>query len=601
MRLAGTVVVAAALLAAPAAPAADETTQVHVDAQHTNAVAGSPLRPPLKLLWQADAGFVPSNVVIADGRVFFVNSKNFVPRLTALDLRTGAEIWSRTWPQRTTVPYGVAYENGRLFWTRELDADKHPRHLHVEAVEPATGAVIWQRDLPTVFGPGGAPTVADGELYVVSSDDDDVLYALRQSDGTDRWPPRQLADSAVQGSPTLDASNVYMWAGQHAYAFDRATGAERWHYDPGCCGGGLSLPAVLMGDRYYASGILDAATGQQVDPGGAGYPSWSPEGGVAWDSRQLRGFGPGYRDTRWTFAFDGEYLSPPLIAGGHAYTGTGTWTRALFALRVTDGGVAWCTDLPPGRTRGDVFAAAAGGGVLLVSNSVDLWAYESGSGSPGCAATSPTGPPQTTPAPGGGGPAAEGAALALTASRAKLRLGRSVTLTGRLTGAKGAVAIEADEWPFESSFRPVRAVVARDDGGFTLRYAPRRNVRLRARLDSQVSAPVDLYAELPLTVRRRDAGGPRARLEVRVRAPGDAAVRGRTVYGYLARGGAPWRRVAAGRLRLRAGLAAATLRYPPSRLTGRDRWLVCIREPRPDAYGRPRALDRLCGRRTLRR
>lgn len=585
-------VAAATWLAPPAVRAADETTQVGANAQHTNAVVDSPLRPPLKLLWQSSAGFVPSNIVIADGRVFFVHSQNFVPRLTALDLRTGQVIWSRTWPQRTMVPYGVAYENGRLFWVRERDADAESHELHVEAVDPATGGVIWERDLPATFGPGGAPAVAGGELYVVARGDGDVLHALRQSDGTNRWPPRQLdGGMGTQAAPTLDASSVYMWAGQHVYAFDRGTGAERWHFDHGCCGGGLTLPAVLMGDRYYAGDIHDAATGQPVDPGGAGYPSWSGEGGVTWENRLLRGFGPGYRDTRWTFAFDGNLLTPPLLAGGHAFTGTGSH---VFALRLNDGDVAWCMTVPVGVGDGELYAAASGGGVLLVTNRVDLWAFESGGGSSGCAAGAP---PTSAPAAGS-------AALALTASPERLRLGRSTKLTGTLRGGSGAVVIEADEWPFEGRFRRARTVRTRGDGTFAASYTPRRNTRLRVRLEGEaavVSAPVDVYAERAVTLRRRDPGGLHPRLLVRVGSPGHAAVRGRTVYGYLARAGGAWRRVDARRLRPAGRVAQATLRYPRYRLTGRDRWLVCIREAQPGAYGRPRPLDRLCGRSTLRR
>jgi len=76
MRL-GTLAVVAALglLAGPgAARAADQTTQYRVDPQHSNAVPDSPLQPPLKLRWQANLGGTASNVVVADGRVFYVRN-----------------------------------------------------------------------------------------------------------------------------------------------------------------------------------------------------------------------------------------------------------------------------------------------------------------------------------------------------------------------------------------------------------------------------------------------------------------------------------------------------------------------------------------------
>ena len=105
------------------------------------------------------------------------------------------------------------------------------------------------------------------------------------------------------------------------------------------------------------------------------------------------------------------------------------------------------------------------------------------------------------------------------------------------------------------------------------------------------------YVRFPGT--ERDAGGSRPRLRVRIYAFPRAQVLQRRVYGYLARGTKPWRRVARGRWQLGKRSASVRLRYPRGRLRPGDRWLVCTRERKPDAFGRPRAIDPLCGRRTL--
>ena len=71
-----------------------------------------------------------------------------------------------------------------------------------------------------------------------------LLYALRQSDGGERWPAKSLP-SGDDSTPSLDGSNVYVsLAGPQTYAFDRATGAERWHYSGRCTGGGGSTTMV---------------------------------------------------------------------------------------------------------------------------------------------------------------------------------------------------------------------------------------------------------------------------------------------------------------------------------------------------------------------
>ena len=52
-------------------------------------------------------------------------------------------------------------------------------------------------------------------------------------------------------------------------------------------------------------------------------------------------------------------------------------------------------------------------------------------------------------------------------------------------------------------------------------------------------------------------------------------------------------------LQLGSRSVSATLGYPRGRLRRGDRWLVCTPEPTPDAFGRPRRIDPLCGLPTL--
>jgi hypothetical protein len=72
-----------------AARAADETTNYRVNALHDNAVAGSALRPPLRVRWQVAIGLTRSNLIVAGGRVFFINDDRVKAELTALDAATG--------------------------------------------------------------------------------------------------------------------------------------------------------------------------------------------------------------------------------------------------------------------------------------------------------------------------------------------------------------------------------------------------------------------------------------------------------------------------------------------------------------------------------
>jgi outer membrane protein assembly factor BamB len=606
MRL-GILAVAAVLgltIGPAAARAADQTTPTRVDAQHSNAVPDSALRPPLRLRWQAKLGELVSNVVIAGGRVFYVRHPGTEPHITALRASDGALLWTRTWAARTLGSNGLAYDGGRLFFVRDHSAG-YPGDVHVEAIDPATGATIWNRNISSEYGAGSHPTVADGELYFVENSGSSTLYSLRQSDGSDRWPPRDLS-SGSGSTPTLDAANVYVsLSGPQTFAFDRATGAERWHYAP-CCNGGGGTTTMVYGRRLFAEGglIHDIGNGLVVGNWSAmGVPTWSGSLGVAhsynaWD--ELRGFGPSYETTRWRFRLPDADLSPSLIAGPYVYASTINFAPwQLMALRLNDGARVWCqliTEQPPGtQSNSPPQPVAAGHGLLLVSNGYGLAAYGSG-GAPSDCASSAQPPPQPSPQP----------SLTLTASRRSLRLGQRTRLGVRLSGMADlsgrTIAIDVDRWPFDGRYRRAAVAGTGRDGTAALRYAPRRNVRLRARLVGRprlISRPVAVYTDFRITVRKHDAGGRRPQLRLTIEAPRHAGVLRRRVVGYLARGAKPWRRVADGRWRRDARTARATLRYPRGRLRRGDRWLVCTRERKPDAFGRPKRIDRLCGRRTL--
>ena len=320
------------------------------------------------------------------------------------------------------------------------------------------------------------------------------------------------------------------------------------------------------------------------------------------------GFGPAYGTTRWTFEID-DYtsLSQPLIAGSYVYTSTTNFSPyALLALRLSDGAPAWClpiTQQPPGTpSSSPPYPAAAGNGLLLVANGSGRAACESGGAASACARRGPT-PPGSSPPPA---PQPAGPALTLTARRHDLQLGERTKVVARLSGLSGArgrrIVLELDKWPLDGRFVRAGRGTTGSGGAARFTYAPRRNGRLRARLvgaPGLISKPVTVYADFPLEVRKHDAGGSRPRLRVKLLAPARARVLRRPVFAYLAGRTGPWTRMDRERWRRGRRAATVTLRYPRGALERGDHWLVCTRERRPDAFGRPSPLDPLCGRPTL--
>ena len=126
--------------------------------------------------------------VVAAGRVYTIDTLGAV---RAFDAQTGGQYWASQTPvdtrQNTPSLYGggIAYDNGHIYATNGLG--------YVAAIDAASGGIAWQ------VRPGGplrgAPTVANGAVYVISQDNQ--IYSLSQADGKQNWS--QAASLEIAG------------------------------------------------------------------------------------------------------------------------------------------------------------------------------------------------------------------------------------------------------------------------------------------------------------------------------------------------------------------------------------------------------------------
>ncbi len=125
--------------------------------------------------------------VVAENKLFVVDVDATLHAFTA---DTGAKLWTRGLPdneenKNARFGGGVSYDDGKLYATDGLG--------DVVAVNAADGAVVWRAK------PGGplrgAPTVANGQVYVLSQDNQ--IFALDQGDGKVVWT--QSASLETQG------------------------------------------------------------------------------------------------------------------------------------------------------------------------------------------------------------------------------------------------------------------------------------------------------------------------------------------------------------------------------------------------------------------
>ncbi len=146
-------------------------------------------------------GRLISAPVVAGGKIYTIDT-NGVAR--AFDVRNGGAIWSTSFGKDrgnkdSNYGGGLAVDGGRVYAANGLG--------HVAALDAATGAQIW------TVKPGGplrgAPTVADGAVYVTSQDNQ--IYSLKAADGASNWSNAaalEIAGVFGSGSPAVARGTV---------------------------------------------------------------------------------------------------------------------------------------------------------------------------------------------------------------------------------------------------------------------------------------------------------------------------------------------------------------------------------------------------------
>ena len=139
--------------------------------------------------------------VVGGGRVYVIDTLGTV---RAYDGRTGALMWSSQTPterggEKSLYGGGIAYDQGRVFATNGLG--------YVVALDERNGGIVWK------VRPGGplrgAPTVANGALYVMSQDNQ--IYSLKEDDGTTNWSAAaslEIAGVFGSASPAVGQGTV---------------------------------------------------------------------------------------------------------------------------------------------------------------------------------------------------------------------------------------------------------------------------------------------------------------------------------------------------------------------------------------------------------
>ena len=258
---------------------------------------------------------ITADPVVAGGRVFTMDSRATV----AAHSTGGAALWSRdlTPPSENANDAsggGLAASGGRLYVTTGFGT--------LTALDAATGAVAWTQDLDAAAT--GAPTVADGVVYLVSRDD--VGWAIEASTGRVLWQILgATSPSGVAGGPSpaiSDGQVIFPFSSGQMIAAVRSTGTQSWTG---------SVAGQRTGRAFSRYSDL---SGEPVVVGGAVYAASHAGRAAAFDAETGL--------TLWQ-ANEGA-MNPPAVVGGSMFMVTDE--NRLARLDASTGQTIWIVDLP---------------------------------------------------------------------------------------------------------------------------------------------------------------------------------------------------------------------------------------------------------------
>ena len=364
----------------------DQARNYQIDATHTGSISIPGLTPPLRQRWSVNFGEPISYPLIADGKVFVTVRNPPIAQgtmLYALDATNGAVLWQ--YHLLGTFKWsGSCYENGRVF---SLNTNGM---LH--AFNGATGELLWTLQLPGQFMFTSAPTVHNGVIYTGGAGSGGTVYAVNANTGTLLWTRSVM--NGDHSSPAVTNDGVYVsYTCPNVYKLNPATGAEIWHYAPGCSGGGGKTPVLYNGRLYvrdFVDTIFDSDTGTIVGnfnaknapafSGDFGFFLNGPHGFGSFgtlEARHLQAFDFPF----WNFFGDGTLQSGILVVNNYVYVGSAQGN--LYAVDAATGQQAWTTNVGTSIPYVDehnvsqpMTGFAAGEGLLVIPTSTTLVAFE---------------------------------------------------------------------------------------------------------------------------------------------------------------------------------------------------------------------------------
>ena len=233
---------------------------------------------PLKKIWSSDIGEgaqdrIPliAQPIVFDKQVFTIDTES---RVSAFDLKTGKELWSRSVKPKKededVISGGIAFSSGKLFVTSGYN--------ELIALDPVQGNVIWKQKLSSPSR--AAPSILNDRVFVVTLEN--KIIAFDANDGKSLWDYQALSElSGIVGAASPAINNevvIPAFSSGEIMALRVENGSVAWSDDlsPTTRVGGLAALPDIQGlpviDKNLAFAIsfggkmvaIDLTTGQRV-------------------------------------------------------------------------------------------------------------------------------------------------------------------------------------------------------------------------------------------------------------------------------------------------------------------------------------------------
>lgn len=281
--------------------------------------------PQFKKSWSVPLGPSYSGPVVVGDRIFVTETRDSKYEVvTALDRKTGSEIWTSQWEGAMTVPFFAAsngswiratpaYESGRLYVAGMRDV--------IVCIDAKDGNQIWKVDFPSQMGTSNpsfgfvCSPLIDGEFVYVQAGE--AFTKLEKSSGKVVW--QSLNDGGGMNGSAFSSPIIATVAGKRQAVVqtrtslcgvDLETGKELWSQDIPTFRGMNILTPTMFGNSVFTSTYGGTTQLISIASNGGGFSL----------------------SQQWKLPIQG-YMSSPVIVNDHAYVQLKNQTFACFDLK----------------------------------------------------------------------------------------------------------------------------------------------------------------------------------------------------------------------------------------------------------------------------